>query len=88
MRTVTITMAAVHDDDKPEELGVLEGEEEPVGKDVRIEVYVGVDPDMLFLKPWNLYCWLGGAQLPSGLYRVNAQPIRRSDEKQNEFGDA
>jgi len=84
MRTVTITMAAVHDES--EELGVLEGEvvEEvsvvemgrPVEKDVRIEVYVGADPDMLFLKPGNLYWRLGVAQLPfGGLYRVNAQPI-------------
>jgi hypothetical protein len=73
MRTVTITMAAVHDDES-EELGVLEGEEvegveevsvvemgRPVGKDVRIEVYEGADPDILFLKPWNLYWRLGVA---------------------------
>jgi hypothetical protein len=82
-------MAAVHDESR--ELEVLDGEEveevsvvemgRPVGKDVRIEVYVGADPDMLFLMPWELYWRLGVVQLPFGLYRVTAQAIRRYDVK-------
>jgi hypothetical protein len=76
IRTVTITMAAVHDD-APEELELLSDESveevfavrtgRAVGRDARMEVKVGAAPDMLLLKSRTLYWALGGAQLLESL---------------------